>query len=278
MVELSDREHWESVNSSQQRVDDHHSRLGQLLARTFGESFFERFFEHAFWNKLLGQYLEPRRGGSMLEIGVAPGITLVRQARKYGLTPWGIEYSESGLARTRELFRSLKLDHTKVLSGDICDTPFTAQYVDNFDVVYSGGLIEHFSNPAEIVGHHFRLVKPDGLLIITIPNLRSMYGPLTRLIDPERYAIHNVDIMTIPTFRALFSGLDGDMKFLGYMGFVDFDLVQSSSTRWGRFLGPILSKLNLLANVAARYVLLGHAPENRLTSPYLVAVLHKPRR
>jgi 2-polyprenyl-3-methyl-5-hydroxy-6-metoxy-1,4-benzoquinol methylase len=42
-----------------------------------------------------------------------------------------------------------------------------------FDVVLSGGFIEHFTDVAAIVQKHLQLLKPGGRLVVMIPNLKA---------------------------------------------------------------------------------------------------------
>ena len=81
---------------------------------------------------------------------------------RYGLEPFGIEYSESGYRATVDEFERRSVDPSGIMQGDLTDPEFRRRYREYFDIVYSGGLIEHFVNPIDIVGYHVELSKPGG--------------------------------------------------------------------------------------------------------------------
>ena len=131
---------------------------------------------------------EVKPGMRLLEIGCAPGKILAYAAAVLGAQVSGIDYSERGLNWNRQLFATLGI------KGDLrCEDIFRTTFPDHaFDVVYSGGVIEHFDDPSEIVRIHLRLVKPGGVVLITIPNFAGFYR---RLAAEENLAIHNTGIM-----------------------------------------------------------------------------------
>src|SRR5580698_876225 len=108
-----------------------------------------------------------RPGMKYLEIGCAPGKMLSWTAAVLGAEVSGLDYSEPGVRVARKLFGELGLH------GDIrCENIFATTFADSsFDVIYSGGVIEHFEDPAPMVRLHARLLKPGGQALITVPNL-----------------------------------------------------------------------------------------------------------
>ena len=75
----------------------------------------------------------------------------------------------------------------------------------SFDVVYSLGVVEHYSHPAPMVQKHLELLKPGGIAIITVPNYgpEGIYGWLKQRLSPETYRLHNISIMTVDAMLAL---------------------------------------------------------------------------
>jgi 2-polyprenyl-3-methyl-5-hydroxy-6-metoxy-1,4-benzoquinol methylase len=138
--------------------------------------------------RLISTRVKP--GMRVLEIGCAPGkhlayLAKVRQARVYGL-----DFSESGIAFTRELFSRLGL-----IGEFRCENILAATLPEAFfDLVYSLGVIEHFDDPRPIIERHLCLVKPGGLVLITVPNYGGFYGRLQRHFDPENLSIHNLQV------------------------------------------------------------------------------------
>ncbi len=146
--------------------------------------------------------------------------------------------------------------------ADILDAGFQRDHDSAFDVVYSGGLIEHFTDPRAAIAAHLRILRRGGHLVIGIPNYRGIYG---RLIKRDVLDKHNVGIMSLPAFRALFNTPELETLFCGYYGKLNLGLGFGSGLAVSRFL----PKLQIAVNILSRIVPL---PENRWTSPYLLFI------
>lgn len=147
--------------------------------------------------RLLKKYIKP--GMSVLEIGFAPGKQLANVAKVLEANVSGLDYSESGVDFSRQLFASLGI------TGDLrCEDVFATTFpMNSFDFVYSVGVIEHFDDPTGIVRRHIELLKPGGTALILVPNYRGIYGRLQNYLDRENLLIHNLDIMTRDAMKKL---------------------------------------------------------------------------
>lgn len=132
---------------------------------------------------------EVKPGMKFLEIGCAPGKILAWTSAVLGADVSGVDYSAQGIEVSRKLFESVGV------RGDLRQEDIFQNSFDfgTFDVVFSGGVIEHFDDPTEIVKIHVSLAKPGGLALIIIPNFRGVYG---RILPEENLRIHNLEIMT----------------------------------------------------------------------------------
>lgn len=139
--------------------------------------------------RLLGNYI--CTGMRVMEIGCAPGRHLAYVAKHFKAHVSGLDYSKKGIAASRNLFNFYGI------TGDLrCEDIFSTSFVnDNFDVVYSLGVIEHFNDPTDIVRRHVLLLKQGGTALIIIPNYSGFYGGLQKYFDPKNLLIHNMDIM-----------------------------------------------------------------------------------
>jgi 2-polyprenyl-3-methyl-5-hydroxy-6-metoxy-1,4-benzoquinol methylase len=68
--------------------------------------------------------------------------------------------------------------------GDIRRMPLKDR---TFDLIYSGGVVEHFEDTTETLREYLRVLKPNGVAILSVPNLvgfNAMFGlkPLTEVI------------------------------------------------------------------------------------------------
>lgn len=111
---------------------------------------------------------------SALDVGCAYGF-LMDEAKKQGQETMGLELShEAYLYATQEL----KL---KVLNKDLLESHFAD---GSFDVVYVIGTIEHVMNPAQCLQEINRILKEDGIVVITTMDTKGLL-PLYSLKPPE---------------------------------------------------------------------------------------------
>ena len=201
----------------------------------------------------------------MVEIGCAPGAWLIYFHRRWGLIPTGIESSPVGAALTR---RNGELTGTdlRVIEADMFDPSIH----DLFDVVWSGGLVEHFDDLDSPLARLRQFVAPGGLLITSVPNLNgSLYLWLTRLLNPAVLRAHRV---VTPADLATAYGAHGlTTEFVGYHGTWNLEVVnfgrhrrlQRGANRVDRLFGRVLGTLRARG-------------ESHWLSPYVVAVGRAP--
>ena len=111
-------------------------------------------------------------GGNAIEVGAGSGRLLIRlgQERPYRLV--AVDYAPYSVRAVREnLRRSAK--RGDALFGDALALPFADA---SFDLVLSGGLLEHFREPAAVVREMVRVLRPGGLFYADIvPRKTSLY-------------------------------------------------------------------------------------------------------
>lgn len=147
--------------------------------------------------RLLKRYLRP--GIRYIEVGCAPGKILSWVGRQVGVPVRGIDYSPTGVATVRWLCTGLGIE-AEVRCEDAILSTFPSE---EFDLVFSCGLIEHFEDPSTMVAAHLRLVAPGGTVLIAIPNYSGLYLRMQRWFDPANLAIHNVRIMNEAAIASL---------------------------------------------------------------------------
>ena len=122
----------------------------------------------------------PPPGARLLDVGCAGGAFLVA-ARDYGFAVTGVEPShwlaESG--RTQ-----YGLD---IRQGILRPGLFPAE---SFDVVTLWDVIEHVTQPAEVLGTIHRLLKPEGLLLVNYPDFGSWMARLLGQRWPFLLSVH----------------------------------------------------------------------------------------
>jgi 2-polyprenyl-3-methyl-5-hydroxy-6-metoxy-1,4-benzoquinol methylase len=152
------------------------------------------------WHQLLTEMLDSTGSDQpidVLELGCAPGKMLLelhhlRPAHTYH----GIDYAPRGLESAQRLLNSVGVAANLHL-GDVRTVE-----LDPVDLVVSFGLVEHFEDPAEIMQHHRRFLRPGGVAAVTVPNYaHPTVVALLRRFSPETLATHNLRIMSPESLR-----------------------------------------------------------------------------
>lgn len=124
-------------------------------------------------------YLRGVRGRSILEVGCGRGGTLLELARR-GANVVGLDYSEEALAVCRALqSRDGIQGCSTFVNGDARELPFPPE---QFDFVFSVGLIEHFQNPGAILAEQYRVLRRGGFLLVQVPQKYSLYTALKKVL------------------------------------------------------------------------------------------------
>ena len=111
-------------------------------------------------------------GGSAIEVGAGSGRLLIRlgQERAYRLV--AVDYAPYAVRAVRENLRR-SAQRGDALFGDAQALPFAD---GSFDVVLSGGLLEHFREPLPAIREMARVLRPGGLFYADIvPRKVSLY-------------------------------------------------------------------------------------------------------
>src|SRR5207302_3586642 len=112
------------------------------------------------------------RGGVAVEIGAGSGRLLIRLGRERPHRLVALDYAPYAIRAVRENYRRAKVEGYS-LFGDARALPFPS---GSFAVVLSGGLLEHFRDPAAVVAEMARILKPGGLFYADIvPRKVSLY-------------------------------------------------------------------------------------------------------
>jgi SAM-dependent methyltransferase len=118
---------------------------------------------HRFRRRLLRVAPHP---GRLLEIGVGRGGFLV-MARELG---WAV----SGVDVSRWAAEQIARQHgIRVMTGELWDVGLASA---SFDVVHMSHVLEHVPDPVRVLEEVRRVLKPDGRVIIEVPNeLENVY-------------------------------------------------------------------------------------------------------
>ncbi|MDQ2914200.1 MAG: class I SAM-dependent methyltransferase [Chloroflexota bacterium] len=165
--------------------------------------------------KIFKAFLPIGHNLAVLEVGGAPGQYLAYVVRSFGYTAHAIDSSAVGCRKLEENFRLLQLrvtvHHKDILRDDLWD-------MAPFDVVYSLGLVEHFTDPLPVVIKHVELTKPGGTIVIGMPNFLGVNRWLLERFRPDVFKHHNLATMDLRAWSRFERQLPVQRLFSGYVG------------------------------------------------------------
>lgn len=140
---------------------------------------FTRIFE-----SLLDRIVPFKSSGRFLDIGAGVG-TLVAEAGRRGFAAEGVEVSDWASRFARE---EKGLD---VRTGFLEDACYKS---GSFDLITINHVLEHVPNPGGTLAEISRLLKPDGVLVVGVPNIGSIMAGLRgrtwASLRPEEHIWH----------------------------------------------------------------------------------------
>ena len=99
--------------------------------------------------------------GLVLDAGAGDGVDVANQVHRPDTEVIGVELSDGGVDRAWQ--RAGRLARAHVVQADLCRLPFGA---DQFDWVYSYGVLHHISTPDIAVAELARVAKPDAPVVV----------------------------------------------------------------------------------------------------------------
>jgi SAM-dependent methyltransferase len=225
-----------------------------------------RIPENWYYADLLRSSIGGRGYTSFLELGGFPGSFAVYARRFLGFRDVALldAFVDRDFLEGTLRVNGLGFGDVDVFEGDMFEVELPRRY----DVVLSGGLIEHFADPAAALERHHRWVAPGGTIVVTVPNFRGLNGEVQRRFNPENLALHNVEVMLPDALAAALTSAG------------DLDSVE------GLYYGPFRAWLEPGASIFARTALNGVRvvgvlldlvrPRTRVTGRDVVAIGRKP--
>ncbi len=223
---------------------------------------------HVFFQKLL----KDKKNLNILEIGCANSIWPIYFHQYFKATVSGLDYSEIGCEKSRAILKHYNVPGT-IHCANLFDPPKALQ--QQFDLVVSFGVVEHFENTTECLQSCAKFLKPEGILFTLIPNIPSVIGFIQKFVDRSIYDIH------VPLTKKILAVAHKDtgLKLLMCDHFMSINLgvVNSgkfSKNRFNPILRHGLSSISKICWILEKYGI--RIPKNRFTSPYILSVAKLP--
>ena len=168
------------------KLEDRHKKVLEIFSQTFKKHL----------NKNDSEYEVER----ILDIGCGDGkfsISLKNACRAEDV--YGIEISQKGV-------ESAQNNGVKIFQFDIDkdNFPFEDNY---FDAIFAGEVIEHVYDTDHLLDEVYRVLKPNGLVVLTTPNLACWQNRFSLLFGFQPYT-------TSPSLRYRIGHLFGDSDLL----------------------------------------------------------------
>jgi len=137
--------------------------------------------------------------GRFADLGCGTGSCAAMYSVASGNEAVGLDLEESLLAQARKEASRFRIP-TSYLRGSVFATPFSDA---TFDSVYLGQVIEHIHEDRVVVREAFRILKPQGKLLISVPR-----GFSCQTDPPDADGGHVNFYHTEDDCRAVLEGLD----------------------------------------------------------------------
>jgi len=132
-------------------------------------------------------------GGHLLDIGGGDG-SFIAAASRAGYQLSATEFSEAGARIIRE-----RVPHADVRVGELLELELPSA---EYDVITLWHSLEHMRHPFEVLREVRRLLKPDGLLLIAVPNRNNRpMAALYRLLKGRAYPLFSLVSREIHLFH-----------------------------------------------------------------------------
>jgi SAM-dependent methyltransferase len=230
---------------------------------------FQRFFEIVF------KHVDTR-GRRLLEAGCGPSSTLPYFATQFGLSVSGIDYSPAACEQARAVLMRERIAG-EIICADFFNPPEGLR--GGFDLVFSSGVAEHFTDTAGCIECLADFLKPGGLMITSIPNMTGVAGAIQRTFNRPVFDIHvPLDKNELADAHRK-AGLD--VLQCEYFMSTNFGIINLSGQPQNAFSHvPKKLLLALLARLSYwTWIIEDHSwpiTPNQFTSPYINCVAEKP--
>jgi len=109
-----------------------------------------------------------KKTGKILDVGCGAGYFLA-VAKENGWETRGVEISKIAASYARKKFG------IDVFAGELADAGYPNEY---FDVVTLWHVLAHLPNPSETLAEVNKVLKKDGLLVLTVPNINGFQAKI----------------------------------------------------------------------------------------------------
>ena len=239
--ELTSKKYWYEYWKSKPKIDS------SIIAKDF------------LFHEVLNKYVPKKEKITFLEIGGYPGKWAIFFAKYWSANSTLLDrYIDREVILT--LSKTNAVENINIIEGDVFDLSVDKK----FDVVMSAGFIEHFSDVPSVVDKHVDYLKPNGILIMSVPNLLGLNCLLQKVVGRETYDTHFLETMYDQKLKEIVSSRGLDIEYIKQWTPVVGQWLEdiNNKPRWVRRLVYLI---NIIGKFLVRF-------ESRVFSPYLIVV------
>ena len=213
----------------------------------------------------------PSRPRKLLELGCGGSAFLPYFAIELGFQVFGVDYSGKGC----DLARSMCAAHG--VQVDVLCTDFfkesTDAFAGAFDAVVSFGVVEHFTDTDATVKRFASFLRPGGVMVTVVPNMKWSVGMLQRYFSREVYQAH--EIIDPIRLRAAHEAAKLQVLENDYFLFVNYGVVNPGDALALPKRALFTALKAMTGAVWAVEMLVGSLRPNAVTSPYVLCVARR---
>jgi len=132
------------------------------------------------WQKRLKKVSKYKSSGYLLDVGCGEGAFL-SLAQKNG---WQVSGTELSAFAARYAADKLNTD---IFCGDLLSAGLKEHF---FDVVTMWHVLEHVDDPKKYLAEIYRILKPDGLFVVAVPNVNNLIFQIAyRMMKRQRFKL-----------------------------------------------------------------------------------------
>ena len=155
---------------------------------------FSNFYFNSLFKPIV-KYIKKIETGKVLDVGCAYGFMLKRFPDSF--QKFGIDVSKYAISVAKKRLSSATL---KIRSAEE-KLPFEEDF---FDMILFNDVLEHLENPKIALENIYKVLKKDGILYITTPNLNIVRKKIFRYADEKE---HHISLFSDSSLTSLLNSL-----------------------------------------------------------------------
>jgi len=139
-----------------------------------GKETLEIMSQADYYNQWTFEIIKPYLKGNIAEVGAGIGA-FVEKIRIYYPDVTAIDFNENYLEHIQKTQKGIKTQQLDLQSAAI-STSFT----EKFDTIVAINVLEHLPNLDLALSHLYKMLKPNGRLIVLVPSFQFAFGDMDR--------------------------------------------------------------------------------------------------